>query len=348
MFRFANSGLLYLLLLVPVLTALYILYARLQKRALQRFTNPAFFKVLMPLRSAPRNHFKFFLLLLALTALVIAIARPQFGSKLEEVKREGIEMIIALDVSRSMLAEDIKPNRLVRAKQAITTLVNRMQNDKIGMIVFAGDAYTQLPITTDYISAKLFLENISPSIVSRQGTAIGSAIELGAKSFTQDSQADKVIVIISDGENHEGDAVKAAEQAAEKGIKVYTIGMGSPEGTPIPVIGSGGTRQGFLKDREGQIVMSRMDPKMLNQIAVAGKGEFFKATNSNIGLSKLYNELNQLQKSEIETKTYSEYDDQFEYFIAFAFVLLLIDILVLERKNKYLKGFTLFGKKEDL
>jgi Ca-activated chloride channel family protein len=317
---------------------------QVKKKALARYSEPDFFNNLMPLRSMPRNHFKFILFSLALTSLIIAVARPQFGSKLEEVKREGIEMIIALDVSRSMLAEDIKPNRLIRAKQAITTLVNRMQSDKIGMIVFAGDAYTQLPITTDYISAKLFLENISPGIVSRQGTAIGSAIELGTKSFTQDVEADKVIVIISDGENHEGDAIKAAEQAAEKGIKVYTIGMGSREGTPIPIIGPGGTRQGFLKDRSGQTVMSKMDPEMLNQISRAGNGEFYRATTSNVGLNKLYSELNKLQKSEIETKTFSEYEDQFEYFVALAFILLLIDILLLERKNKYFKDFSLFGK----
>jgi Ca-activated chloride channel family protein len=323
---------------------LYIIYVYVQKKALVRFSEPGFFGSLMPLRSLVRNHFKFILLILALISLIIAVARPQFGSKLEEVKREGIEMIIALDVSRSMLAEDIKPNRLVRAKQAITTLVNRMQSDKIGMIVFAGDAYTQLPITTDYISAKLFLENISPSIVSRQGTAIGSAIELGMKSFTQDSEADKVIVIISDGENHEGDAIKSAELAAEKGIRVYTIGMGSREGTPIPVMGPGGTRQGFLKDRNGQTVMSKMDPEMLNRIARAGNGEFYRATTSNVGLNKLYNELNQLQKSEIETKTYSEYEDQFEYFVALALILLLLDIVLLERKNTLFKDFALFGK----
>lgn len=344
MFRFANSELLYLLLLIPVMVILYIAYIQIQKKALERFSDPGFFNSLMPLRSMPRNNFKFILFSLALTSLIIALARPQFGSKLEEIKREGIEMIIALDVSRSMLAEDIKPNRLIRAKQAITNLVNRMQSDKIGMIVFAGDAYTQLPITTDYISAKLFLENISPGIVSRQGTAIGSAIELGMKSFTQDVEADKVIVIISDGENHEGDAIKAAGQAVEKGIKIYTIGMGSREGTPIPVIGPGGIRQGFLKDRNGQTVMSKMDPKMLNQIAQAGNGEFYRATTSNVGLNKLYSDLNKLQKSEIETKTYSEYEDQFEYFIALAFILLLIDILLLERKNKYLRDFSLFGK----
>jgi Ca-activated chloride channel family protein len=271
--------------------------------------------------------------LIALASLIIAAARPQFGSKLEEVKREGIEMIIALDISRSMLAEDIKPNRLERAKQAIVTLINRMQDDKIGMIVFAGDAYTQLPITTDYISAKIFLSNINTEIVSRQGTAIASAIDLGAKSFTQDTEASKVIVVISDGENHEGDAIEAARLAAEKGIKVYTIGMGLTTGAPIPL------------HRQGEVVISRMDPNMLNQIASAGDGEFIAASTGNVGLNQLYNELNNLNKSEIETKVYSEYDDQFHYFIIFALVLLIIDIFILERKSKYFRNISLFKQK---
>ena len=254
-------------------------------------------------------------------------------------------MIIALDVSRSMLAEDIKPNRLERAKQAITSLINHMQDDKIGMIIFAGDAYTQLPITTDYISAKIFLSNINTEIVSKQGTAITSAINLGAKSFTQDTEASKVIVIISDGENHEGDAVEAARLAAEKGIKIYTIGMGTPKGAPIP-IGRGSTSSGgFLKDRQGEVVISHMDPTMLSKIAAAGNGEFFGASTSNVGLYQLYNKLNSLNKSEIETKVYSDYDDQFQYFILLSLILLITDMFILERKSKYFKNFSLFKSK---
>jgi len=297
----------------------------------------------MPGRSAARNHIKFIFMLLIISSLILTLARPQFGSKLMDVKRQGIEIIIALDVSRSMMAEDIKPNRLERAKQAITTLINRMQDDKIGMIVFAGDAYTQLPITSDYISAKVFLANINTEIVSRQGTAIASAIELGTKSFTQDTEASKVIVIISDGENHEGDAIIAAQNAAEKGILVYTIGMGSPQGSPIP-LRSGLAQGGFMKDRNGSVVISRMDATMLSKIAAAGNGEFFSASTGNVGLNQLYNKLNKLNKSEVESKVYSEYDDQFHYFIAIALLLILIDLLIFERKNPKLDRFSLFGK----
>jgi len=345
MFRFANSYFLYLLFLIPLFIVLYIIFIRMKQKASLRYMNSVFFDLLMPLRSSARSHTKFVLFLFIIISLVVAISRPQFGSKLEEIKREGIEIMIALDVSRSMLAEDIKPNRLERAKQAIISLVNHMQDDKIGMIVFAGDAYTQLPITTDYISAKIFLSNISTEIVSKQGTAIASAIELGMKSFTQDQEASKVIVVISDGENHEGDAIEAARQAAMKGIRVYTIGMGSLTGAPVPLSRFEGAKSGFLKDRQGGVVISRMDPAMLSKIAAAGNGTFYSATESNIGLNQLYTELNKLNKSEIETKVYSEYDDQFHYFIAFALFLIIIDIFILERKSKYFRNFSLFANK---
>lgn len=341
MFRFANSNFLYLLLLIPIIISLYIVLAQLNKRNMGRFASSIFFDIIMPDRSPARKNLKFIIFLFILIFLIIALARPQFGSKLEEVKREGIEMIIALDVSRSMLAEDIKPNRLERAKQAIVNLVNRMQDDKIGMIVFAGDAYTQLPITTDYISAKLFLTNINTEIVSKQGTAIASAIELGVKSFTQDQEASKVIIIISDGENHEGDAVEAAKKAKEKGVKIYTIGMGSPKGAPIPLSRRSG-QGGFMKDRQGEVIISRMDPSMLREIAETGDGKFFRASTGNVGLNKLYSDLNDLNKSEIETKIYSAYEDQFHYFVAAAIILLLIYSLILERKNQYLSKFSLF------
>jgi Ca-activated chloride channel homolog len=345
MFRFANDHYLYLLIALPVIIAFYIVFTQLNKHNMGKFTSSMFFDILMPDRSPARKNLKFVLYLFILFLLIIALARPQFGSRLEEVKREGIEMIIALDVSRSMLAEDIKPNRLERAKQAIINLVNRMQDDKIGMIVFAGDAYTQLPMTTDYISARLFLANINTEIVSKQGTAIASAIELGTKSFTQDPESSKVIVIISDGENHEGDAVQAAAKAKEKGIKVYTIGMGSAKGAPIPLSRRSG-QGGFMKDRKGEVIISKMDPSMLRKIAQEGDGEFFRASTGNVGLHKLYNDLNNLNKSEIETKVYSEYDDQFHYFVAFSLLLLIIDILILERKNPFMKRFSLFKNTE--
>lgn len=343
MFRFANHNMLYLFGLIPILIVFYIIIRQIQKRNIRRFTEDSFINILMPLRSNTRNNLKFIILLMVISSLILALARPQFGSKLLNVKRQGIEMIIALDVSRSMMAEDIKPNRLERAKQAITALINKMQDDKIGMIVFAGDAYTQLPITSDYISAKVFLSNINTEIVSKQGTAIASAIELGTKSFTQDPKASKVIVIISDGEDHIGDAVQAAQKALEKGVKIYTIGMGSPQGSPIP-LRTGSTQGGFLKDRQGGVVISRMDATMLSKIASAGDGDFFSASTGNVGLMQLYSKLNKLNKSEVESKVYSEYDDQFHYFVAIALILIFIDFFVLERKNPRLANFSLFGK----
>jgi Ca-activated chloride channel family protein len=247
-------------------------------------------------------------------------------------------MIIALDVSNSMLATDISPNRLERAKQAINSLVGKMKNDKVGLIIFAGDAYTQLPITADYISAKMFLENISPDIVSKQGTAIGKAIKLASKSFSPTTEASKVIVIISDGENHEGDAVIAAQEAAEKGIVIYTIGMGSTQGSLIPKKNG----SGFVVDRDGNPVTSRMNPKMLSQIAAAGEGKYFTATTNNVHLNDLYNELNKLDKAEMDTQVYSEYDDQYAYFVVLALVLIIAELLVMERKNKWLQNFKMF------
>ena len=343
MFRFANIGFLYFLLILPFLIILYIILRRVQRKAIYNFSEESFFSVLMPLRSKFRPTLKFILYILALSCIIIALARPQFGSKLEQVKRKGIEMIIALDVSRSMMAEDIKPSRLERAKQSITTLINHMHDDKIGMIVFAGDAYTQLPITSDYISAKIFLANINTEVVSKQGTAIASAIDLGVKSFTQDLEPSKAIIIISDGEDHEGDAVKAAQNAAAKGIKIYTIGMGSLQGAPIPIT-AGQMRSGFLKDRNGNVVISKMDPTELSKIAAAGDGDFYSASSGNIGLNQLYIKLNRLNKSEIESKVYSEYDDQFQYFIAIALCIILLDFLILERRNPGMRNFSLFKK----
>ena len=344
MFRFANIEMLYLLALLPVFIVIYILIFSRYKSAIKRFGSLPVMNLLMPERSIAKRHWKFVFFILALSMLIIALARPQFGSKLEEIKREGIEIIIALDVSNSMRAEDIKPNRLERAKQAIITLLDKLDDDRIGLIVFAGDAYTQIPLTTDYRSARLFLSNIQPNIVSKQGTAIGSAIELGMRSFSQSEESAKVIVIISDGENHESNAIEAAKAASEKGIKIFTIGMGSNEGSPIPEKG----QAGFVKDRQGNVVISRMNAEMLSKIAAAGDGEYFTASNSNVGLNRLYNNLDKLQKAELESTSYSEYDDQYHYFLWVALVFLLIDFLLTERKGKLARKVNLFDteKKE--
>lgn len=340
MFRFENSDILYLLFIIPVLLLGYYVYHRNFKARLVRFGSPEILNQLIPYFSKVRPFIKFNFVLLALALLIVALARPQFGSKLKEVKREGIEIILALDVSYSMMAEDIAPNRLERAKQAINSLVSKMTDDKIGLIIFAGDAYTQLPITADYTSAKMFLSNISPDIVSKQGTAIGEAINLGMRSFTQNEESSKVIVVISDGENHEGNAIDAATKAAEKGILVYTIGMGSPRGALIPAKDG----RGYVNDRDGNPVTTRMNPEMLNNIATAGGGKYYSASAGTVGLSKLYSELGKLQATEIETQVYSEYDDQYSYFVVLAILLLIAELFISNRRNKWLSSLKLFGK----
>lgn len=339
MFRFENSEILYLLAILPILVAGFYIFRFNYNKRLKKYGNLTILQQLMPLRSTFRPALKFYFIITILGLMIVSLARPQFGSKLKEIKREGIEMVIALDVSNSMLATDITPTRLERAKQAINGLVNKMQDDKIGLIIFAGDAYTQLPLTADYVSAKMFLANISPDFVTKQGTAIGKAIDLASKSFTQTEESAKVIVVISDGENHEGDAVNAAKLAAEKGIKIYTIGMGSTQGSLIPKKNG----SGFITDKNGNPVTTRMNPEMLNQIATAGNGKYFTASSNNVRLGDLYSELRKLEKAEIETQIYSEYDDQYAYFIALAILLLIIELLIMERKNKWLSNIKLFS-----
>ena len=341
MFRFANIEYLWGLLLIPLL-ALFFAWSRIsRRRALKKFGQQEILGQLMPYSSGTRPVVKFIILMLALAFFVIGIARPQFGSKLKTEKREGVELMIALDVSNSMMAEDIQPNRLERAKRAISRLVDRLKDDKIGLIVFAGDAYTQLPITTDYNSAKLFLNSVNTQIVPKQGTAIGAAIDLARKSFTPNGEANKAIVIITDGENHEDDALASAKAALDEGAIVHTIGMGLPSGSPIPVFRNGQTD--YLKDRDGNVVVTKLNEQMLEQIAATGGGIYVRANNAQVGLNALFDEINKMEKQEMETRTYSEYDDQFQYFFAVGLFLLLLEFVILERKNKYLKRIKLFG-----
>ncbi|MFA9390845.1 MAG: VWA domain-containing protein [Prolixibacteraceae bacterium] len=341
MFRFGNPEYLIALVLLPLLLILYIIFHHKRKKAISEFGNPDLLEPLMPNASVSRQNWKFIILLTALAFLIIGIARPQFGAKLQKIKRKGVEIIIALDVSNSMMAEDIQPNRLERAKRAISRLTERLSNDKLGLIVFAGDAYTQIPITTDYNSAKLFLSSINTSIVPKQGTAIGSAISLAMKSFTPETENSKAIVIITDGENHEDDAVQMAKEANEEGIIVHTIGMGLPQGGPIPVVNANGQKD-FRKDKSGQVVVTKLDEKKLQEIAAAGAGKYVRANNTEVGINAIYDEINGMQKAELESRVYSDYNDQFYYFIAVALLLLLLEYLLMERKNKYLKNIKLF------
>ncbi len=341
MFRFENIEFIYLLVLIPVLLVVFIIGRKIRKRSLKRFGDPDILNQLMPFLSVNRPVVKFLFILIALVFIILGMARPQFGSKLEEIKRKGIEIVIALDVSNSMLAEDIQPNRLEKAKQAIERLVEKLADDKIGLIVFAGDAYVQIPITSDYTSAKMFLSSINTQIVPKQGTAIGSAIDLGINSFSPDNEASKALIIITDGEDHEDDAVSMAKEAAEKGIVIHVIGVGTPDGSPIPVY-SGGQRS-FRKDRDGNTVITKLNEKILREITSAGNGSYIRATNSRLGLNMLFDQINAMEKQEMDIRKYSEYDEKFQYMIGLALILILFDFILLERKNKYLKNIKLFN-----
>lgn len=340
LFRFANPDFLYLLLLLPLMLILFIINIIRRKKALRKLGRNDLIAALMPGASANRPVVKFMIQSLALLSAVIMLARPQFGSKIEEVRKQGVEVIIALDVSNSMLARDIPPDRLTRAKQAISRLVDNLTDDRIGLIVFAGDAYTQLPVTTDYVSAKMFLSVISPDLVPRQGTAIGSAINLGIRSFSQGEDKSKAMVIITDGENHEDDPVKPAEEAAAKGIVIHTIGIGSPEGVPIQI--SSGGRTDFLKDAEGNTVITRLDEDVIRKIAATTGGTYVRAGTANIGLDQIYSEIKKMKKDELESRMFTEYNDQFHIFAALTLILIVADFLVMDRKNRLLEGLKLF------
>lgn len=339
MFRFAHPDFLYLLFIIPALLAFYIYATIAKRRAIKRYGNPELLAELMPEVSVKRQHLKFWLLSGAIAMVIFVIAGPQFGSKLETVKRQGVEIMVCLDVSNSMLAEDVSPSRLDKAKQMLSRLTDGFNDDKVGLIVFAGDAFTQLPITSDYISAKMFLSSINPSMVSTQGTAIGAAINLAARSFTPNDSADKAIVIITDGENHEDDAVGAAKAASEKGIRVNVIGMGDPKGSPIPIPGS----NNYMKDRDGNVVITKLNEQMAQEIAAAGNGMYVRADNTNSALKALQKEIEKMNKSELDSKVYSEYDEQFQIFAWIALFLLIVDFMTLDRKNRVFSRFKLFS-----
>ena len=340
LFRFANPDFLYLLLLLPVAVILWVLNEARKKRALKKLGSQEFVRKLMPEFSGFRPNLKFFLQLLSISLVIIILARPQFGSKLEEVKKQGIEVIIALDVSNSMLAEDIQPDRLTRAKQALTRLIDNLDNDKIGLIVFAGDAYTQIPITSDYVSAKMFLSAINPDMVPKQGTAIGSAIELGMRSFSPGEGKSKAMIIITDGENHEDDPVSAATEASKAGIVIHTIGIGSVEGVPVPVTVNG--RREYLKDPDGNTVVTKLDEDILKKIALNASGNYVRASNTTIGLNEIFNEIRKMKKEDLESTMYTEYNDQFQIFAVFALALLFAEFIIMDRKNRKLSNIKLF------
>ena len=344
MFRFANIEMLWWLITIPVFVIAYIVYTKRKQRQLTEFGDPELMAQLMPDASKSRPIWKFGMLILALILLIVAAARPQYGQKEKTVKRQGIEVMVALDISNSMLAEDVAPNRLDRAKQMLSKMIDNMVDDKVGLVVFAGDAFTQLPITCDYVSAKMFLNTISPTLIPTQGTAIGAALQTAITSFgAQESEAGRAIILITDGENHEDDAIAAAKKANELGMQVFVIGIGKPEGAPIPKPGT----NDYFKDRAGQVVVSRLNEEMCQQIAVAGNGAYVRCDNTNTAMRALQQELDRIATTELESTVYADYNEQYQSFVLIALLLLAIEFFILSRKNHRLTRMDLFGEKED-
>ena len=342
MFRFEDPIYLYLLLLIPLFAIIRFVALRSQKKRLRKFGNPSLLKELMPDVSRWRPGIKFWLLQAALALLILMLARPQLGTKISHEKRTGIETIICVDISNSMLAEDVAPSRLDRAKMMVENLVDHFTDDKIGLIVFAGDAFVQLPITSDYVSAKMFLSSIDPSMMGTQGTDIARAVDMATHSFTQEKDIGKAIIVITDGEDHEGGAVEAAEAAKKAGMRVYMLGIGSTRGAPIPIPNTGD----YMTDNTGQTVMSALNEDMCKQIASAGGGAYIHVENNSNAQGLLDQELEKLAKKETKATVYSDYDEQFQAFGILALLLLIIEVCLLESKNPLLKRVSLFGSRK--
>lgn len=342
MFRFANPQYLWLLMAIPALIVLFWGAALNRRKRLARFGNPDIMRELMPDVSTGRVMLKFILLCSALVLLILAIARPQFGSKLREESSQGVEMMLAVDISNSMLAEDFEPNRLERTKYAINKLFDGLQQDRVGLIVFAGEPKVQLPITTDYRMAKAFAKRIDPSLVAVQGTAIGKALEQALLSFSGQTEENhsRVIVLITDGENHDDDAVAVAKRAAEMGIRIYTIGIGTPEGAPIQINGE------FIKDENGDMVVSKLNEQMLTEIADITEGAYVRSSKQSIGLDEIIKDINRMEQTELSTVRFEEFNEQYQYLLAAALILLLLEFFLLDRSNPMLTHLNIFREKQ--
>lgn len=334
MFKFANPEYLYALWIIPALIVLFYLFNKNRKRLLEKFADRELHKTIIYSFSRVKTKIKFGILLIAYALIIIAYANPQVGTKMQEVKQTGIDVYILLDVSRSMQAEDIKPNRLEKAKFQISSLIQKLQGDRIGLVIFSGEAYIQFPLTTDYSAANLFLSAVDFSSVPQPGTAIASAINLATQSFDS-ATTDKAIIIITDGEDHEGDVDKAVEDAVDKGIKIYTIGLGSPEGAPIPVYDNRGKITGFKQDANGQTILTKLNEDVLMQIAKNGNGAYYRGNNYEDYLDKIYTDLSKLEQSEYGVKKVTDYEDRFYYFLAPAILLLLLEIFITDKRSPF-------------
>ena len=341
MLRFEDPIYLWLLWLIPLLALVRLFVWRRRKGKLKKFGDPALVKDLMPDVSKYRPAVKFWLLNAALAVLIIMLARPQMGAKISHEKRNDIEAIICMDISNSMLAQDVAPSRLDKSKMLVENMVDHFTNDKIGLVVFAGDAFIQLPITSDYVSAKMFLQNIDPSLIQTQGTDIGRAITVAMHSFTKQDKVGRAIIVITDGEDHEGGAEEAAAAAKKQGINVFILGVGSPKGAPIP-LGDGN----YMKDASGQTVMSALNEQMCREIAKAGSGTYIHVDNTSDAQEQLNDQITKLQKGDTDSVIYSEYNEQFQAFAVLALLILIVEVCILEAKNPKLKNVRLFKRKK--
>ena len=328
MINFAQAQFLALLLLIPFFFVIQALVLKLRKNRIRKFGDENLVRQLMPSYSASKVWIRLTFFALGFFFFVIGLSRPQIGAKIKEHETKGAEIMIALDVSNSMLAEDYSPNRLDRAKLAISRLVDKLRDDRIGLIVFAGNSFVQLPITTDYVSAKMFLNSISTESVPIQGTAIGEAINIAIRSFSAQSEKSRAVIVITDGENHEDDPVAAAKQAAEMGVRVFTIGVGSPEGKPIPMDGE------LLKDKDGNIVVTRLDESVLQDVAAAGNGAYVRAGNSEFGLNPIIDDIRKMEDEKYSSIVFEEFDEQFMYFMAIALFFFVLEMLIGDRRSK--------------
>lgn len=342
MFRFEHPQYFYLLAAIPVLLVLVFIYMGWRKRKLRKIGDQELVKGLMPYASVKKRYLRVLFWLLGFIALVLALCNLQTGSKLTEVKREGAELMVCLDVSNSMLAQDLSPDRLTNAKFALERMINMLQGDRLGLIIFAGEAYVQLPITTDYAAAKMFLTAIGPGMVPVQGTNIADALNKAMDSFSTDQGKNRAIILITDGENHEAEALEAAEEARRRGIMINTIGIGSRNGVPIPLV-ENGVMRGYRKDRSGQTVITKLNDELLKEIASKGNGVYVQATQADLGLSEVLDKIDELDKAKIESKMYTDYEDQFQWFLALALIFFLLDFLISERVSEWYKKLNLFG-----
>jgi Ca-activated chloride channel family protein len=331
------------LIIIPVIIVLFLVVQLWKRHAQRKFANEQLLKRLSPNRSVFKSVLKLVVISLAFACLSMAMVNPKIGTKLETVKREGVDIVFAVDVSKSMLAEDIAPNRLEKAKQLVTQIINNLASDRIGIIAYAGKAFPQLPITTDYASAKMFLQSMNTDMLSSQGTAIDEAIQLARTYYNDEEQTNRVLIIISDGEDHNNIAINVAEEAGDEGIKIFTIGVGETKGAPIP-IKQNGIVLNYKKDNQGETVITKLNEETLIEIAEEANGEYIKGNNTSEVVETIRDILNRMDKKEFEAKEIAEYEDQFQWFLAFGIFFLIIDVFLLERKTAWLSRLNLFNE----